>query len=305
MNLNSSSYWQKGGLQIGQIIRLLAMTLVSVITPVRPGRELEDPEDYLHQVWNSLKQQTYQDWEWLIQLDAIDTPTEQWVPAEALLDPRVKPGCVGRSYGGATAVVRNSALSRAEGDICIPLDDDDMLLPNTLEEVAESFANHPRAAMLAGHAYMLQDGQILQRERPPFPAGIIPDGMIIERWKETGATGFHYNAAAFKRSYLLHEGGWPGVVMSEDSFLFMSMAQKYPVIHLDHEIMIWRIHPGGTSQDPNTPIIRSWVKKLAALHLASQAGGGEFLEEDFLRATHQRQPTAKTSTGLTLEDLGL
>jgi len=281
------------------------MPLVSVITPVRPGRNISDQKDYLHQAWASLQRQSHREWEWLIQLDDIDTPFEQWIPASALTDSRVKPGCVGRSYGGATAVVRNAALSRASGEMCIPLDDDDMLLPDAVKMIVESFSLYPQAAMLAGHAYMLEGENIIQRERPPFPAGIIPRDMLFDRWKESGATGFHYNAAAFKRIQLLGEGGWPGVVMSEDSFLFMSMAQKHPIIHLDSEIMLWRIHPQGTSQDPNTPIIRSWVKRLAALHLAAQAGGGTHLVEDFLQATQQRHPTVKTPTSLTLQDLGM
>lgn len=98
--------------------------MISVFTPTH------NPS-YLGAVYTSLKNQSYQDWEWVVLLN-------NGAQFDFKGDPRVK---VHYDDTGFTHVgyLKKTACRLAKGDILLELDHDDQLLPGALEACAQAF----------------------------------------------------------------------------------------------------------------------------------------------------------------------
>ncbi len=107
--------------------------LISIFTPTHRNGT------YLSQTYESLKEQTYPLWEWIIVPNG-----DGFVPLEIASDPRVRiyqgdhiePLPDGRRSIGA---LKKFACGCCQGEIYLELDDDDLLTPNALSKVAEEF----------------------------------------------------------------------------------------------------------------------------------------------------------------------
>lgn len=108
------------------------MTL-SIITPVHA---LAMP--YLWDAFNSIRAQTFTDWEWVVVLN-----NGGLLPSGMALDPRVKVFTVEDDDPAHNRIgrLKRFACSKATGHIYVELDADDMLTTNALEEVAQGFAD--------------------------------------------------------------------------------------------------------------------------------------------------------------------
>lgn len=117
--------------------------MISIITPV-----YFNSNPYVKDTYESLRNQTYNDWEWVIVLNNGGA-----VPQEILDDQRVKVyntedddpqhNKIGRLKGYACSV--------ATGDILVELDADDLLTPNALEEIYQAFQD-PQVAFVYSNA---------------------------------------------------------------------------------------------------------------------------------------------------------
>lgn len=102
----------------------------SIITPTHIKNS------FLDDLYDSLVEQTYENWEWVIYLNGVGSPDK--VPPRIREDSRVsiyKSGfdnnCVGFN--------KHQAFNLGEGDILVEVDHDDILMPNCLEELNEAF----------------------------------------------------------------------------------------------------------------------------------------------------------------------
>jgi glycosyltransferase involved in cell wall biosynthesis len=94
---------------------------------------------FLYELYQSLTEQTYTDWEWVLWLNGGASRT--LVDSAIVNDPRVKiyecnenNTCVGFN--------KHNAFMKGEGDILVEVDHDDLLLPNCLEELKQAFENN-------------------------------------------------------------------------------------------------------------------------------------------------------------------
>lgn len=99
--------------------------LVSIITPTW------NCAGFICDTIKSIRKQTYQNWELLIQDDCSKDNTSKVVFLYAEEDPRIKYECNSKNSGAA--ITRNNALSRAKGKWIAFLDSDDLWLPDKLE----------------------------------------------------------------------------------------------------------------------------------------------------------------------------
>ena len=98
--------------------------------------------DKILRPYNSLLQQTYTNWEWVIVDDSKDMETYQQMLEMRNNDPRI------RIYkrmenSGKIGEVKNEASNLCRGEYLVELDHDDELTPNCLEEVTKAFDNNP------------------------------------------------------------------------------------------------------------------------------------------------------------------
>ena len=131
---------------------------VSVLIPTfnRPA--------YLTRALTSTLAQTHSDWEALVVDDGDGRGLEA---ALALGDRRIKPG---RNGGKGQVDARNTALSRATGEVIALLDDDDLWKdPEHLALIVATLRNGP--ALVHRHSFMVyeEDGKEVRRELFDLP----------------------------------------------------------------------------------------------------------------------------------------
>lgn len=103
---------------------------LSIITPVH-----FPVVPFLGDTYQSLRDQSVTDWEWLILLNHGGT-----VPAEIEADGRVRVFYAPPTMEGIGAL-KYFACTLASGDVLVELDADDMLTPDALEALADTFAD--------------------------------------------------------------------------------------------------------------------------------------------------------------------
>ena len=111
----------------------------SIITPSHKY------QSYFDELYISITQQTYENWEWILYLNGQFKKNE--LSQEILNDKRVK---VYTNYDGNTNIgyVKNKAFSIGTGDVLVEVDHDDILTPDCLEELAKGFEENPECGFV-------------------------------------------------------------------------------------------------------------------------------------------------------------
>jgi O-antigen biosynthesis protein len=111
----------------------------SIITPSHKY------QSYIDELYTSITQQTYENWEWILYLNGQFKRNE--LSQEILNDKRVK---VYTNYDGNTNIgyVKNKAFSIGTGDVLVEVDHDDILTPDCLEELAKGFKENPECGFV-------------------------------------------------------------------------------------------------------------------------------------------------------------
>ncbi len=113
-----------------------ARTRVSVVIPTRDRLPL------LSEALESLRRQTWEDWEALVVDDGSRDDTAERVQAWAAQEPRIRFLLRQQEPAGGN-VCRNLGFAASTGGLLVFLDDDDMLSPGCLEERVRLMEAHP------------------------------------------------------------------------------------------------------------------------------------------------------------------
>lgn len=108
----------------------------SIITPVYHTRR-----DVFERTYNSLLNQSYINWEWVLIDDSTDLSKTEHIRSIAKKDIRIKYYNLGRS--GIIGDVKKKGFSLATGRYLLELDHDDVLLPNALLNCKKAFDSFP------------------------------------------------------------------------------------------------------------------------------------------------------------------
>ncbi len=118
-----------------------ASGLISVAMPV-----FNVSEANLRAAIESVRSQSWPDWELVVVDDAAPDPHVARVLAEAARDPRIR--VVRRATNGGVSVASNEAVAQARGEFVAFLDHDDELNPRALELAARFLGRHPETDWL-------------------------------------------------------------------------------------------------------------------------------------------------------------
>jgi len=110
--------------------------MISIITPT-----YETNPDTLARTWNSLKNQTHTDWEWVVWDDSITQNTWQQVYGFCADERYTISLFRSHVHSGRIGQVKRWAAMVSAGDIIVELDHDDELTPNALAEIEQAFDN--------------------------------------------------------------------------------------------------------------------------------------------------------------------
>lgn len=221
---------------------------VSVFTPSHDTR-------YLSQAYESLREQSFGDWEWIV---LLNRRASQWKPREE--DERVK---VRRAPAGARGVgaLKRAACELAGGDILVELDHDDRLSRGCLAAVVDAFENQDVVLAYSDFAQINADGSP-NNERFDHSHGWVYtqgtiDGQSYDRCHALAPTPHNVayiwyapnHVRAFRRSAYDQVGGYDaGLEYLDDQELMCRLYQAGEFHHIKRCLYFQRVHDASTQR---------------------------------------------------------
>jgi SAM-dependent methyltransferase len=225
--------------------------VLSVFTPSHNPAFLTD-------CFNSLKAQTFEDWEWIVLLNR----GARWAPPRA--DRRVR--VVAAPGFGGVGAAKYRACAEARGEILVELDHDDLLASSALRAIHEAFACRPDLALVYSHcAQILEDGSRDDSMFNPAYGWEYRDASVDGR-DVTYPVAFQptpHNVSyiwfapnhvrAFSRAAYEKAGGYdPARNVLDDHDLMCRLYQVGDFHLIDDCLYLQRVHPANTQSEQAT-----------------------------------------------------
>lgn len=210
---------------------------VSVIMAAYNGAAL------LGETLESLRAQRFEDWE----LVAVDdcSKDDSVAVLRGFGDPRVR--VIVSETNGGPVMARNRAFAEARGRYIAALDQDDLCLPERFAKQVAFLDANPETVLVSTAAKLLEDGKVTSGQwvRPLTP-GLIDWLMLVQNPIVWSSVMFRADAARrldpFER---------PAMRYVEDFDLYHRLREFGRLAQIDEELMLYRVHPGGASNQFN------------------------------------------------------
>lgn len=215
---------------------------------------------------DSIKAQTYQNWELLIQDDGSTDGAFEIAIALATTDSRIKVSA-NKEHLGCNMTMR-AVAARATGVFCAHTDSDDLLERYAIEETLKVFNKHPQIMFVySDFAQIARDGDInnycIEQYSPS--KDFDPNHLYNYGWRHFGM---------YRTEVLKHIQGYndklAGVPGCSDGDLFMQIVEKFPAKRLPKVLYYYRNHGNNVSKkipkcdvcpaNPDCNYIRVWAK---------------------------------------------
>jgi GT2 family glycosyltransferase/glycosyltransferase involved in cell wall biosynthesis len=206
---------------------------LSIVMPV-----YNPPLPFLRQAIDSVRAQAYPDWELCIADDASTVDgVREYLREVAATEPRVRL-CL-RNANGNISLATNSAAELAHGEFLVFLDQDDLLAPDALAEIALAACAQPDADVL------YSDDDKIDVDGHRFAPQFKPD------WSPELLLGYMYFSHVFAVRRALYEdlGGMrTGFEGSQDYDLALRASERArAIVHIPQVLYHWRVLPGSTA----------------------------------------------------------
>ena len=243
---------------------------LSIITPSHKTK-------YLEELYDTILEQTYEDWEWLLYLNGGLSKND--LPARIVENPKVS---IHVYAGDNTNVgfIKNAAFMLGTGEALLEVDHDDLLTPNCLEEVAKAFIENPEAG------FVFSDNAKLDDSFKPYSSywgwkhrmfnwkgknlysmdSFIPDAASLSM--------IYYapdHIRAWRKSVYVEIGGHDqsmSILDDQDLMIRTYMVSRF--YHISKTLYIYRIHGDNTWLERNRAIqegthqlFEKWQQRLA------------------------------------------
>ncbi len=137
----------------------------------------------------------------------------------------------------------NRALKRCRGDIILVLNADDELLPHAASWGAASLARHPRAAVVYGDVYFVDEsGEIICEFLGPDPYNYVKL-LCVEQVPPA-------QAAFIRRTHFEEVGFYADTSLTTcpDYEMWVRIGMRFPMVHVPGLISRYRIHSASEGQ---------------------------------------------------------
>jgi O-antigen biosynthesis protein len=199
----------------------------SILTPV-----YDPPDDVLWAMLESVRKQTFSDWELCLVDDCSPRPeVGQMLERAAAEDPRIR--FARREENGGIVATSNDALAMARGEFLALLDNDDELHPDALALVHEALLGKPEAD------YVYTDEDKIDRaghhSGPFFKPDWSPERMRTQMYS--------CHLSVMRRSLVEEVGGFdPEFEGSQDWDLVLKVTERArAVLHVPRVLYHWRM----------------------------------------------------------------
>ncbi|WP_278235248.1 glycosyltransferase [Isoptericola sp. AK164] len=211
---------------------------------------------YLPEALQSVKDQSFADWELIILDNGSPDPAGVRDAAAAV------PGAtVVQESGHGVSIPLNHGAALARGEFVTFLDDDDVWLPDRLTRLVAALDGDPTA----GAAYSSIDAidEHGQRHGPHFVAnGETHRELLSGRTPFPNLVGFLYRRVEF-----LRVGGFnPALHYAEDTDLTFRLLQYSNVVGLPEVLTLYRRHQTNTTHGDPT-VVHDWARRMIGMQL--------------------------------------
>jgi glycosyltransferase involved in cell wall biosynthesis len=214
---------------------LTAAPMFSIVTPV-----YNPPLDVLQAAIDSVRAQTFHDWELILVDDLSPDPGVREVLRRAAAgDPRIR--VIERSENGHIVKASNDGIDAARGEFIALLDHDDLLIRRALELMASAIDAVPEVDYLYSNENKVDgEGHFFHLfEKPP--------------WSPERLRGQNYacHFSVLRTSLVREVGGFrEGYDGSQDHDLILRTTERARrVLHIPRTLYHWRVIPGSAAGD--------------------------------------------------------
>lgn len=204
--------------------------MISVITAT-----YNTTNEQITRLWNSLKCQTYTDWEWVVYDDSPDSNMEVFrqicgICADERFNVRIVKPHTADNKGIGNA--KRKAFHLAQGNILVELDHDDELTPDCLEEIAKAFQEPEVGFVYSDWAEVFPSGEHLR-----YSSGW---GLGFGTEYEVEGFGWVMSMPTINRQTLSHIVSIPNHVRAWSYHAYHGAGGHNPCLRIcdDYELMI-------------------------------------------------------------------
>ena len=222
--------------------------LVSVIMPVY------NAEKYILDAVNSIRNQTYQNWELILIEDGSTDCTLDMI--QNIEDPRIivkKNVC-----NEGIAYTTNIGISISKGKYIALLDDDDIALPMRLQVQADYMESHPEIDILGAKSFDIdENGKIIKYGQPPRNNPQYIKAMLLFR-----NVDFYNGTAMIRKEFIVKHNLYylEGCLGMQDFKFYIESSKKGNISSIDEYVLKYRRH-----EDNQTLKVREKLGKERAL----------------------------------------
>lgn len=205
------------------------MPLISVLMPVY------NCDEYVQAAIDSILNQTFRDFEFIIIDDGSEDRTAEIVKAAAVRDPRIK--VISRANRGIVPSL-NEAMEHASGALMARMDGDDISLPDRFARQLAYLEANPDCG-LVGTQIMFTDPD--GRPIAPMPNPISHDDIVATMM--AGRESVSHPTVIFRSDIARSIDGYSDrFIHAEDMDFFLRMAEKTRVANLADILLHYRQH---------------------------------------------------------------
>ena len=202
--------------------------LISIVIPV-----YDPPIDFFKKALDSIVNQYYPHWQ-ICLADDCSTDPEVQLTIEEYRKKYSNIKVVYRNENGHISKASNSALTIAEGEYTLLMDQDDVLRENALFEIVKLINQKPDADLIYTDEDKIDENHI--HSVPHFKPDWSPDSLLSRNYLG--------HVCVFKTQQLKEIGGWRmGFEGSQDYDLVLRYTERFTkVYHIPEVLYHWRIH---------------------------------------------------------------
>jgi glycosyltransferase involved in cell wall biosynthesis len=202
-------------------------------------------EKYLAEAIESILNQTFQEFEFIIVNDGSTDNTLAIIQHYAAQDRRIRVLQTDHVGGGAA---RNVGVEVAKYDWIAMMDADDISLPQRLEKQIKAAQKHPDVVIWGTYANKINvKGKILSKNQFLGPTTQEEFYAMRQRGEEIYVL---HATVLFKKDIFLKEGGYiPKFEGAEDSELFDRISDHGPILALPECLFLYRFHGESVSKN--------------------------------------------------------
>ncbi len=216
--------------------------LVSIITPTY------NCDKYIAETIESVRKQTYNNWEMIIVDDCSTDNTKETVEKYQKQDPRIKYYCLAENSGAAVA--RSKAMELAEGQYIAFLDSDDLWMPKKLERQINFMLENGYIFTSTSYQHMSENGQMKERVLQAISKTDY-DRMLLDC--PVGNSTVMYDVSKMGKFKV------PNIRKRNDDALWLSMLKKEKYIYgMPEVLMKYRVRNESISSNKLSLIKYTW-----------------------------------------------